>query len=106
MISLPAQGCNHGHDITLQITENKLQWALTYQQHGWAVIPMHNTNGHACTCKDGVSCTNQGKHPRIRWKEFQEERPTEKQLREWWGRWRTPTLALSRARFRESLSWT
>lgn len=77
-----------------QITENKLQWALTYQQHGWAVIPMHNTNGHACTCKDGVSCTNQGKHPRIRWKEFQEERPTEKQLREWWGRWPNANLSI------------
>lgn len=81
-------------DYTKTTTENNLQWAITYQKLGWAVIPMHTAKGHSCTCKDGASCTNQGKHPRVNWEEFQEKPPTELQLRQWWRKWPNANIGI------------
>jgi hypothetical protein len=48
----------------------KLEAALKYQQSGFSVIPV-----------------KKNKKPYIKWEKFQHERASEKQIRQWWGRW-------------------
>ncbi len=47
------------------------QAALDYLRRGWSVIPMRRRD----------------KRPAIHWQDFQTERPTEHEVREWFGRW-------------------
>ncbi|ACX52015.1 Bifunctional DNA primase/polymerase [Ammonifex degensii KC4] len=72
-----------------------LEAALSYFGLGWSVIPLH-TPGPAGGCSCGRDCDSPGKHPRLAsWKEFQERRPTEEELREWWGeKWSSANLGL------------
>lgn len=48
-----------------------LEFALSYLRRGWSVVP--------AMPKD--------KKPLIKWQEYQQRRPTEAEVREWWTRW-------------------
>ena len=63
--------------------------ALEYLRRGISVVPLHEAPGGVCSCGKHVwpKDNSAGKHTRIKWEPFQEERPTEKQVREWWRRW-------------------
>lgn len=37
---------------------------VEYAQRGWRIVPLHTIKRGNCTCKDGSSCKNAGKHPR------------------------------------------
>ena len=41
-----------------------VEWAQFYAQKGWKTFPVHGFSRESgCTCPDGKSCTNAGKHP-------------------------------------------
>jgi len=68
-----------------QPTNNLLTTALDYAQRGWQVIPLHNPVEGRCSCRNGVTCSSPGKHPRIPWKEGGSTEPAV--IREWWRHW-------------------
>lgn len=53
---------------------------------GFRVIPLHTTNGDACSCKKGDECTSAGKHPRTRSWQRDATRDPEVAARHW-RRW-------------------
>lgn len=68
----------------------QISHALYYASLGWAVVPTNKVvrlpDGRAaCTCKAGFVCPSKGKHPAVRWEQYEKERPSETQLREWFG---------------------
>lgn len=71
-----------------------LESALRYLGLGYSVIPVHGiTEEGQCTC-GVVSCGARGKHPRGKWGEFTTRRPTEKEVRSWWGRWPSSNIGI------------
>ncbi len=58
--------------------------AVTLLRRGWSVVPVHIPlpNGD-CSC--GNDCSWPGKHPRVSWRPYTEELPTEEQVREWFN---------------------
>jgi hypothetical protein len=60
--------------------------ALALAGLGWAVIPMHTIHGEGCSCGH-PDCPSPGKHPRIRWQEFERTAPEPRDLTSWWQRW-------------------
>ena len=63
-----------------------MEQALSYVARGYAVIPLHTTDGRRCSCPDGDRCTSPGKHPRNR-AGVTEASSDPSQVREWWRRW-------------------
>ena len=64
------------------------EWALRYLRAGFSVVPAHaisNTATGECTCGDS-SCESPGKHPRVKWSEYQGRLPTEAEVRKWWAK--------------------
>jgi hypothetical protein len=63
-----------------------LDAALEYLKLGWAsnacCTPDHKNMGQ--NLEKWHSCANPGKRPWHKWKEFQERRPTEDEVRSWW----------------------
>lgn len=70
-----------------------LDAALSYLERGWSIIPLHSIVNGQCTCNN-VQCTNVGKHPAVKWKEFQTRQPSEKEVRMWFERWPNINIAL------------
>lgn len=62
-----------------------LDEALAYLARGWSVVPAHNLIGGECSCRN-TKCRSKGKHPRIRWRAFQDRLPSETEVRKWWTR--------------------
>ncbi len=71
-----------------------LEYARAYHGLGWNVIPVHSIVDGICSCKAGDRCTSAGKHPRIRWTEYQEKRVTKDQVKSWWSRWPAANIGL------------
>jgi hypothetical protein len=61
---------------------------------GWSVIPCHQPlPDHECSC--GVDdCNDRGKHPRVQWATYQQERATKDQIRAWWARWEDANIGI------------
>lgn len=59
--------------------------ALDYLRRGWCPLPLCPPD-HVGVRTVGHSCDSPGKTPWIPWKEFQERRPTEAEVRDWWRR--------------------
>lgn len=57
--------------------------ALEYAYYGWSVAPAWTVRDGVCGCGN-VTCGSPGKHPRIGWKRYQQQVPTEQEIREWW----------------------
>ncbi len=70
-----------------------LEHALSYLRRGWVVIPAHTATNGICSCQN-LQCSDQGKHPRVAWKLYQKVRPTEAQVRSWWGQWPDANIAI------------
>jgi len=66
---------------------SKMQNILSYAEHGWKVIPLHNiTDIGTCSCGDRSCNTSAAKHPRIKgWKE--QATLESSQIRDWWNEW-------------------
>jgi hypothetical protein len=71
-----------------------LAWALEYKKRGWNIIPLFEVDGQQCSCPAGAKCTSAGKHPRIRWVDYQTKEITEDQVRAWWARWPKANIGL------------
>jgi hypothetical protein len=60
---------------------------LRYWDLGWSVIPCHHPlPDYECSCGT-EDCDDRGKHPRVGWAAFQQERASRDQIRSWWYRW-------------------
>ncbi len=70
-----------------------LDAALSYLRRGWTIIPAHTGELGICSCRN-PDCTDQGKHPRVKWTDYQVNPPDEAQLRIWWGRWPDANVAI------------
>ena len=72
-----------------------LEAALAYAALGWSVVPAHSVVAEICSCQQ-VQCEARGKHPRVRWRDFQSHAATAEQLRAWWTRagWETSNIAV------------
>lgn len=60
--------------------------ALAYADRGWSVVPLHTAHQGRCSC-GRIACPSPGKHPRIRWEEYQQEAASVDQVAAWWRRW-------------------
>ncbi len=67
-------------------TMNRLDAALEYRGRGYSVIPIHHLVGDRCSCENRT-CESQGKHPRVKWEEYQARTATEDEINTWWTRW-------------------
>ena len=74
--------------------KNMLDWALEYHKRGWNIIPVYEVAGEQCACPAGNKCTSSGKHPRIKWTDYQLKRITEDQVRCWWTKWPNANIGL------------
>ena len=70
-----------------------LNTALEYLNCGWSVIPLHAPAFGGCTC-GRPDCPGVGKHPRVRWDEFQRRLPTPEEVNDWWRRWPTANVGV------------
>jgi hypothetical protein len=66
-------------------TNDALQTALDYAQHGWSVLPLHTPTNGGCSCRKQY-CTSAGKHPRLR-NGLKAASTDESFLRQWWAKW-------------------
>lgn len=81
-----------------------LEIALRYLRNSWSVIPLYwrGPDG-SCACHD-PTCQHPGKHPLIRWLEFQQRLPTEEEIRQWWGKWPQAHIGLVTGKVSGSLA--
>lgn len=71
-----------------------LQAALDYLSLGFSVIPVHSVKDGRCTC-ERVTCSSPGKHPCVEtWRDYQQRRPTEADIRKWFERWPWANVAI------------
>lgn len=70
-----------------------LEAALGYLARGWSVVPAHTAMGAGCSCLN-PDCESPGKHPRVKWRTYQERHPTEDEVRAWWRRWPDANVAV------------
>lgn len=70
-----------------------LNAALGHARAGRPVVPLHSTNGEACTCRDKAACTSKGKHPRTR-NGRKDATTDEAQIRAWWNKWRNANIGV------------
>ncbi len=68
--------------------------AEAYAALGYPVVPMHATRPDgACTCQEGASCADPGKHPCLAgWPSAASTTPAE--VRRWWQRWPLANVGL------------
>lgn len=61
------------------------QAALTWVDRGYAVIPI----------RDGTDISgNKIKSPHVKWKQYQETKPTKREVSQWWDQWPNAKVAL------------
>lgn len=70
-----------------------LDAALEYLARGWSVVPAHTATTRGCSCLN-ESCEAIGKHPRVKWKPYQDRLPAESDVRTWWRRWPEANVAI------------
>lgn len=75
------------------MTQTMLEHALDYARRGYAVLPLHTTDGRACSCGQ-VDCKSPGKHPRTR-AGVSEASSDPTQVREWWQRWHDAGIGIA-----------
>lgn len=66
--------------------EELVKAALEYLARGWSVVPGHTVTEVGCSCRQ-ADCDRPGKHPMVKWAEFQTELPSPNTVRYWWKRW-------------------
>lgn len=68
--------------------------ALAYTALGWSIVPAHSVHADGrCTCRN-LKCVTVAKHPRVRWRAFQQRLPTEQEIVRWWKRYPDSNIAL------------
>lgn len=83
-----------GTPSDLKINEfNCLDQAIGYCKRGWSIIPIHEVIKGICTC-NSKDCRDPGKHPRVKWKEYQDRVPTEEEICKWWKKWPDSNIGL------------
>lgn len=60
-----------------------LGWARYYAALNWSVIPAHRVTDGVCTCDLGARCVSPGKHPAVRWTQYQKVAATAAQIERW-----------------------
>jgi len=60
--------------------------AVEYAARGWSVVPLHSLRDARCTCGN-PDCPSPGKHPRVRWDDYQTRPATRTEVIDWWRRW-------------------
>lgn len=75
-----------------------LDQALAYLGQGLSVFPVCTPVPGTPRCLHHRDCTSPGKVALVKWKPYQEERPTESNIRSWWGRWPDANIAMATGR--------
>jgi len=60
--------------------------ALALRARGWSVVPLHTPLARGCSC-GRPECPSPGKHPRLPWERWRQQRATVDDVRRWWRRW-------------------
>lgn len=78
-----------------QIDEPEMaQEAVSLARKGFRVFPVYEPTVKGCSCKQGESCSNAGKHPRVL--EWQKAATTdEKQIKDWWQKWQAANIGIA-----------
>lgn len=80
-----------------------LDWALEYLALGYPVFPVcsplmglhqHRRNGRMVDCAPD----KRGKNPMVRWRDYQDELPSEEEVRAWWRRWPNANIGMATGR--------
>jgi len=66
------------------MTEHPILAAVnSYTHQGLAVLPLYRPKDGNCSCSRGATCESPGKHPRVKWREYQERGPSTEELKKW-----------------------
>lgn len=81
-----------------QVTNNELlNHALHYARNGFPVLPLHNIEKRyrtsLCSCKNGLTCSFTGKHPRTRFGS-NDASTDENKIFDWWERYPNANIGL------------
>jgi hypothetical protein len=105
MCDLPPAHHRHGSGraVTAQPAaqpSTMLAHALRYLEDAWSVFPVCTpVMGKKDRCLQGhkgeAKCRGPGKEPLIRWGKYQDQLPTEAEVRDWWRRWPTANIGLA-----------
>jgi len=64
-----------------------LEAALRYEARGLSVVPLHTPTATGCSCQRPECGRSAGKHPRLEWKPYQQQRARVEEIRAWWAEW-------------------
>lgn len=79
-------------------SSSMLDQALAYLRQGLSVFPVCTPVPGTARCLHHRDCTSPGKVALVKWKLYQDERPTETNVRSWWGRWTDANIAMATGR--------
>jgi Protein of unknown function (DUF3987)/Bifunctional DNA primase/polymerase, N-terminal/Primase C terminal 1 (PriCT-1) len=76
---------------------NLVEYAVGYLRRGLSTFPICGTLPHSHRDEHGlwVPCADPGKVPLVAWKRFQDELPTEAEVRAWWRRWPDANIGMA-----------
>jgi putative DNA primase/helicase len=72
-----------------------LDAALSYAARGWRVFPCFEPVDGGCSCPDGATCVQPGKHPRTGAGGLHHATTDEITIREWWAQWPAASVAIA-----------
>lgn len=71
-----------------------VDWALSYAEKGWPVLPLYGIKNGECTCRDKQNCNRAGKHPRV--KNGVKNANTNKNIiKKWWKQWPDANIGIA-----------
>jgi hypothetical protein len=71
----------------LAIGKECLAAALDYLARGWSPVPLCHPHHHGNGKEHCEKCGSPGKAPLVCWTEYQDRRPSRKELEDWWRWW-------------------
>lgn len=77
---------------TSLVQPKMLDWALSYLDDEWSVLPVCTPVPNTGRCQQHGDCKHPGKIPLIKWARYQDQLPTCQEVTDWWTRWPTANI--------------